>query len=250
MRARKLAPRGEATRERILESALQLLRRRGLEATTMRDIAEAAGVALGATYYYFDSKEAIVLAYYERTQQTLSERARAAFDETSDVRARLGAAMHTKLDVLAKDRRLLSVLFRSLADPSEPLSVFSPKTRGVREESIRVFDEAIAPSPAVATLDARARRVLALAMWSMHMGVMLYFIHDRSPKQEKTRALTDRTLDLVCGMLPMAPDLAPVLGAQIASVLAQADLLGALPAGAVTGAGEPTDAATARSAGT
>jgi AcrR family transcriptional regulator len=225
MRARKLAPRGEATRERILDAALALFRRRGLEATTMREIADAASVALGAAYYYFDSKEAIVLAYYDRTQRVCTDLAREAFAGTDDVRARLGAALHTKLDVLARDRRLLSALFRSLADPSEPLSIFSAKTRDVREESIRVFDEAVAPSPAVAALDPQARRLLALALWSAHMGVMLYFIHDRSPKQERTRRLVDRTLDLVCGLLPVAPELAPVFGTQIASVLAEAGLL-------------------------
>jgi AcrR family transcriptional regulator len=222
---RKPAPRGEATRERILEAALTLFRKRGLEATTMREIADAAGVALGGAYYYFDSKDAIVLAYYDRTQRLCTARAREAFESTTDVRERLGAAIHTKLDVLARDRRLLSALFRSLADPSEPLSIFATKTRGVREESIIVFDEAIAPSPFATALDAQARRVLALALWSMHMGVMLYFIHDRSPKQEKTRRLVDRTLDLVCGMLPMAPDLAPVIGVQVASVLSEAGIL-------------------------
>ena len=222
---RKPAPRGQATRRRILEAALGLFRKRGLEATTMREIADAAGVALGGAYYYFDSKDAIVLAYYDRTQRLCTERAREAFASTNDVRERLGAAIHTKLDVLARDRRLLSALFRSLADPSEPLSVFAPKTRDVREESILVFDEALATSPAAAALDAQARRLLALALWSMHMGVMLYFIHDPSPKQEKTRKLVDRTLDLVCGLLPMAPELAPIVGIQVASVLSEAGLL-------------------------
>ncbi len=223
MPARK--PRGEATRERILDVALGLFRKRGLEATTMRDIADAAGVALGAAYYWFDSKDAIVLAYYDRTQRLCTERAREAFAKTDDVRERLGAALHTKLDVLARDRRLLSALFRSLADPSEPLSVFSERTRAVREESIVVFDEAIAPSPAVAALDRDARRVLALALWSAHMGLMLYFLHDESKKQEKTRRLVDRTLDLVCSVLPVAPQLAPLFGAQVAGILSEAGLL-------------------------
>jgi AcrR family transcriptional regulator len=229
MAARKLAPRGEATRERILETALGLFRKRGLDATTMREIADAAGVALGGAYYYFDSKEAIVLAYYDRTQRLCTERAREVFASTDDVRERLGATIHPKLEILARDRRLLSALFTTLADPSEPLSIFAAKTRAVREESIAIFDEAIATSPAAAALDARARRVLALALWSMHMGVMLYFIHDRSAKQERTRALVDRTLDLVCGLLPIAPDLGPVVGAQIAGVLDEAGLLGASP---------------------
>ena len=34
----------------------------------MRDIAKAAGLSLGAAYYYFPSKEALVFAYYEQNQ--------------------------------------------------------------------------------------------------------------------------------------------------------------------------------------
>ena len=61
--------RGELTRNTILESALQLFRDKGFDATTMRDVATRAGVALGAAYYYFDSKDAIVMGFYERTGQ-------------------------------------------------------------------------------------------------------------------------------------------------------------------------------------
>ena len=74
-------------------------------------------------------------------------------------------------------------------------------------------------------LDAAARRVLVLALWSLHMGVMLYFIHDASPKQQKTRALVDQSLDLVAGLLPLAPQLAPMFGSAIGTILTQAGLL-------------------------
>src|SRR4051812_48512593 len=52
----------ETTRERILETATGLFQRRGFETATMREIAAEAGMATGAAYYYFDSKDAIVLA--------------------------------------------------------------------------------------------------------------------------------------------------------------------------------------------
>ena len=61
----------EETRIRILEAALLLFRKRGFEKTTMRDIARESGVALGAAYYYFDSKDALVMAFYERAQRDL-----------------------------------------------------------------------------------------------------------------------------------------------------------------------------------
>ncbi len=193
----------------------------------MRDIASAAEVALGAAYYYFPSKEAIVLAYYERTHRESSANAEAVFASTDDVRARVGAAFHTKLDVLARDRKLLSALFRSIADPNAGVSMFGERTRSVRDESIALFDRAIAPAPEVALLDEGARKVLVLALWSLHMGVLLYFIHDASRAQQKTHALVDRSLDLVVGLLPLAPQLAPMFGDAIGAILRDAGLLGA-----------------------
>ena len=192
----------------------------------MRDIAEAGEVAVGAAYYYLPSKEAIVLAYYERTNAESTAQAEAAFAQTEDVRERLGAAFHARLDVLAKDRKLLSGLFRSIADPSAEASVFGERTRTLRDESILLFDRALSPAPAMAALDASTRRVLVLGLWSLHMGVMLFFIHDTSAKQEKTRALVDRSLDLVVGLLPFAPQLAPMFGTAIGSILEDAGLLG------------------------
>src|SRR5438874_827334 len=54
-----LTDKGELTRNTILATALQFFRDRGFEATTMRDIANQAGVSLRAAYYYFDSKDNI-----------------------------------------------------------------------------------------------------------------------------------------------------------------------------------------------
>jgi AcrR family transcriptional regulator len=191
----------------------------------MREIAESAGVALGAAYYYFPSKDAIVLGYYDDTQRVTSQRAAEAFAETDDVRERLGVTFHARLDVLARDRKLLSAIFHSIADPGADISVFGKKTKRVRDDSIRLFSEAVSPSPAIAALDPAARRILDLSLWSLHMGVLLYFVHDRSKGQMKTRRLVDQTLDMVCGLLPIAPELAPMFGGPIATILAEADLL-------------------------
>lgn len=216
---------GEETRARILAAALARFRKKGLASTTMRDVARDAKVALGAAYYYFPSKEAIVMAYYEETHRLSSARARDVFAKSSDTRERLGAAIHTKLDVLARDRKLLSALFESIADPASPLSVFAAETSDLREDSIRVFDEAIAGAPEAALLDPTSRRVVVLALWSLQMGLLLYFIRDATPGAARTRALADECLDLVVELLPLAPGLAPLFGARIGAILAGAGLL-------------------------
>ena len=68
-RTKPAKAKAEGTRERIVDAALELFREKGFDETTMRDIAAAAGVATGAAYYYFRSKEELVMAFYARTAQ-------------------------------------------------------------------------------------------------------------------------------------------------------------------------------------
>lgn len=49
------------TRDRILKAALRLFAKRGFEATTTRDLAEAAGVAEGTLFRHFPTKKAILI---------------------------------------------------------------------------------------------------------------------------------------------------------------------------------------------
>ena len=84
----------------------------------MREIATRAGMSLGATYYYFPSKESIVAAYYDHVQDQHRQRAFAAFAAHTTLKERLRAAYHTKLDVMLEDQGLLRALFRFGGDPA------------------------------------------------------------------------------------------------------------------------------------
>jgi len=196
----------KGTRERVLAEALQLFRRRGFDRTTMRDVAGAAELSLGAAYYYFASKDAIVLAYYEAQQDAHARLSRARLTESATLRARLGAVVHAKLDVLSRDRKLLATLFRSVGDPADPAGPFGAATRHIREGSVALFAEAIAAEP----LDDETKEVAATALWALHLGLLLYYLHDASPKQAKTRRLVDGALDLVAEAIPLGPLIAPI----------------------------------------
>lgn len=56
----------EQRRAQLIDAALELFSKRGIEATRVSDIARAAGVAQGLLYNYFPSKEALVMAIIER----------------------------------------------------------------------------------------------------------------------------------------------------------------------------------------
>lgn len=80
---------------------------------------------------------------------------------------------------------------------------------------------------AVAALNDETRRVLELALFSLHLGTMLFFIHDVSKGQKKTRRLVVHSLHLITSILPIKPLLAAFLGTGVSSILAEAGLLDA-----------------------
>ena len=53
-------------RNQLIDTALALFAEKGLDATTVKDVAEAAGVAQGLIYHYFRSKEELFYAVIER----------------------------------------------------------------------------------------------------------------------------------------------------------------------------------------
>lgn len=93
-------PRGEQTRNRILEATLAVIARDGVRGTTHRAIAKEAGVQLSLTTYYFrDLNELISLAFQsfmDRDHESLAEQWERAFryldqfdaDDLADVATR------------------------------------------------------------------------------------------------------------------------------------------------------------------
>ena len=55
-------------RERILDTALQLMSEQGAAGTSMRQLASACGVQVAAIYHYFDSKDALIAAVVAERQ--------------------------------------------------------------------------------------------------------------------------------------------------------------------------------------
>ena len=214
---------GEQTREAIYQAALDLFRENGFDAATMQQIADRAQVAKSAAYYYFASKEAIIQAYYDEVQAEHARRLAVALGEKRlDLKDRLRAAFHSKLDILQGDRKLLSALFRYTGEPHHPLSALGDGTRKNRQQSMSVFLAALGDE----RFPDDIRAILPPALWALHMGILLYFIYDDSPEQQRTRRLVDGVLTLIVRLLALAKlsVLKPVRGS-ILALLRDAGLL-------------------------
>ncbi|WP_433720213.1 TetR/AcrR family transcriptional regulator [Actinoplanes sp. CA-051413] len=61
-----LTRKGQATRERILEAATELIAQHGVAGTSTEDVRKAAGISGSQLYHYFDSKQALIRAVITR----------------------------------------------------------------------------------------------------------------------------------------------------------------------------------------
>ncbi len=180
----------EQTRTVILETALRLFRERGYDKTTMRAIAQEAGVSVGNAYYYFAGKEHLVQGFYDRIGAEHAAAAREVLARESDLEARLTGVLTVWLDVAAPYHEFAAQFFKNAADPDSPLSPFSAESEPAREAAIALHREVLEGSKA--KVPDELADILPELMWLSQMGLVLYWVFDRSPGRERTRRLAAR----------------------------------------------------------
>lgn len=193
--AQAKTPKSEQTRALILETAMRLFEERGYDKTTMRAIAQEAGVSVGNAYYYFASKEHLVQGFYDRMAGEHKEAALAAMAGVADLGERIRLVLTTWLDVAAPYHAFAAQFFKNAADPSSPLSPFSAESAGARELVIDLHRTVLEGSNL--RYDAEIGRIMPELLWMHHLGIVLYWAHDRTPGAERSRRLAERTASTV-----------------------------------------------------
>lgn len=188
-------PKSEATRTLIVETALRLFQENGYDKTTMRAIAKEAGVSVGNAYYYFSSKDQLVQGFYDRITQLHDEACAEVLATERDFATRLRAVMMTWLEVAAPYHEFGTQFFVNAADPESPLSPFSTESSPARDAQIALFRRVLEGS--TAKVDPELRPELPELLWLYEMGVVLFWVHDRSPDCRRTKTLVDRTVPLL-----------------------------------------------------
>jgi AcrR family transcriptional regulator len=103
--ALSVPPKSQVSRDLILRVAAQLFRKQGYSATTLRQIAEKAGMKAGSIYYHFDSKTAILDEILELGLQRVFDAVKASVNDLSKEshRNKISAAIKTHLIALLQE---------------------------------------------------------------------------------------------------------------------------------------------------
>lgn len=196
------ASRTEQTRTLILETALRLFQENGYDRTTMRAIAKEAGVSVGNAYYYFSSKEHLVQGFYDRIAADHETAVRPVLAGETELAARLRGVLLTWLDIAEPYHRFAAQFFKNAADPDSPLSPFSPDSAPAREAAVSIHERALAGSSA--RIDPELAGQLPHLLWLMQMGLVLYWVYDKTEDAARSRRLVERATPVVARVIALS----------------------------------------------
>ena len=184
----------QATRERILEVARRLFRDQGFDATTIRDIAAEVGMATGTLFNYFASKEEVVVA--------LAEEAFRDAEREFAKKRRAGASLAEDLFLqVAAQLRSLRKLRKFILPAIETGLSFPQTLRGNGPTLASDQLEAVAEIAREHQIDPERWPTVSPIYWALYVGVLTFWAHDKSPKQEDTLAMLDQAMNMYVNWL-------------------------------------------------
>jgi AcrR family transcriptional regulator len=152
-------------RRALTDAAWHLVRREGVEALTLREVARKVGVTHAAPYHHFPSREALLEALSEEAFEGLGASMEAATKGVEDPVERLMAVGRAYIDFGRAHPERMQVMFRRQPGPPEEKD---PKSHGARAFA-QLFGAVVACQEA-GQAPAGDPWELALAAWSIVHG--------------------------------------------------------------------------------
>ncbi|MBT8485835.1 MAG: TetR/AcrR family transcriptional regulator [Phycisphaerales bacterium] len=173
----------QRTRERLLEAGRSLFSARGVDGTTARELAAAAGVAAGTIFNYFPSKEAlaaeIVAEATEGARETLVARLRSR---------PAGSLAETLFGLIAAELRALDRYRRFAAE----VIASGTNADAMRRAHLATMADMLATHGHAD----EATPVGTELYWTLYVGVLTFWARDESRRQSETLALLDEAMQL------------------------------------------------------
>ncbi len=172
----------EATRKKIISTAIDLFNSQGYDQTTVEQIAEEADVARGTIFNHFPVKEAMILGYVQRGLNDVSPRIVKEVERLPDTRAQLEALFRLVNEWLEKNlnedviKRYMSYMNQTMLDTARNQELQS----GYREILKRIIGTGQVQGEIRRDIPTRALAIyldwqndLVMTEWLSHPGMSL-----------------------------------------------------------------------------
>ena len=174
------------TYEKILSTARRLFVQQGYTATSMRQVAEAAGIGKATIYHHFPDKQSIVMALLQRNIARMDEALQRVHAE-SDPRRRIQVAAEASIDFLYESVDILQVARREIPSGRDQMQT---GFADFFQEYMDLLADAIQRGMEQGTFRPVDPVATARVLMTMIQGTfaMAYLINERAPSPEQAAA--------------------------------------------------------------
>lgn len=139
----------EKSREHLVNVSMKLFATKGYQNTSISMIAQEAGVAKGALYHYFKSKEELLVSVIQKGLADIEKLFTDAALETSTPREQLRALVHRTFQSMQEDKEfwaLYASLLTQMHSTTSMRKIFEPMVQGMFTMLIELFEKCEVPN--------------------------------------------------------------------------------------------------------
>lgn len=180
------------TKDNILDTALALWNEKGYSQTTLRELARRLGMSLDSLYTYFHSKEEIVIYLYRKLNEKAINEFHTISGSEKNLGKNVGTLVNVKLRILEPYRSCMIGIFKEAIDPESPLNPLNAESSQVLDNTVDLFRKLVEKGGV-----SKGEQALQLAriLWIFHLGIILYWLHDRSEDSKNTRRIIEKLVN-------------------------------------------------------
>lgn len=179
---REAAKDSRSTRERILDSALNIFSAKGFHDTKLDEIVADASISKGSIYFHFPNKEKLFIALVDQFADLIERRAQAAIArETQGIR-RVQAALEAVLETFGKYRRPAKLLLVQAVGLG---SVFERKRMEVNDRFALLIQTYLDEAIADGSIAPVATSIVAHAWMGAIYSVVIQWVYTGEPSKDE-----------------------------------------------------------------
>ncbi|MBP8948075.1 MAG: TetR/AcrR family transcriptional regulator [Candidatus Promineofilum sp.] len=168
-----------ATRERILDAALQTFSRQGYHGTRLDDIVDASDTSKGAIYFHFANKERLFLALVDQFADLLERRVLEAIEGQARGMERVRVALETVLETFGRYRRPAKILLVQAVGLG---NVFENKRAAVTDRFARLIETYLREAIELGDIEPTDTEVVAYAWMGAIYGLVIRWVTTGEPE--------------------------------------------------------------------
>ncbi len=171
----------QSTRERILDSALNIFSRKGYYDTRLDEIVDDSHTSKGAIYFHFPNKEKLFLALVDQFADLLERRVVEAIQQEEKGIGRVQVALETCLETFGRYRRPAKILLVQAAGLG---TTFENKRNEINDRFAYLIEEYLNESIEVGDIIAVDTEIVSIAWMGAIYNVVIRWVYTGEPEPD------------------------------------------------------------------